>query len=179
MKTLALTLAAVACACVLGLRQLERPRTASASATRVDLRDEIAGVRADAWRWQRVMGVLRTPARPVARVASASYQRWVLRLWQRRALAWRARAQHPPHLRAWLCIHRYEGPWRAHTGNGFFGGLQMDVQFQQLYARGLLRTKGTADHWTPLEQIWAAERALASGRGFAPWPNTARACGLL
>ena len=54
----------------------------------------------------------------------------------------------------------------------------MDLGFQQIYARNLLRTKGTADHWTPLEQIWTAEKAVRS-RGFYPWPNTARDCGLI
>jgi hypothetical protein len=27
--------------------------------------------------------------------------------------------------------------------------------------------------------MWVAERAYRSGRGFYPWPNTARACGLI
>jgi hypothetical protein len=27
--------------------------------------------------------------------------------------------------------------------------------------------------------MWAAERAHRSGRGFYPWPNTARYCGLI
>ena len=40
------------------------------------------------------------------------------------------------------------------------------------------RTKGTADHWSPLEQIWTAERAVHTS-GFWPWPNTARICGLI
>ena len=55
----------------------------------------------------------------------------------------------------------------------------MDLEFQQTYGARLLRRKGTADHWTPLEQIWTAERAHQSGRGFYPWPNTARYCGLI
>ena len=55
----------------------------------------------------------------------------------------------------------------------------MDVSFQRRYAPRLYRRKGTADHWTPLEQIWAAERARRSGLGFSPWPNTARLCGVL
>jgi hypothetical protein len=53
----------------------------------------------------------------------------------------------------------------------------MDVSFQLHYGRRLYRLKGTADHWTPLEQIWAAEKARRSGLGFSPWPNTARLCG--
>ena len=54
----------------------------------------------------------------------------------------------------------------------------MDIGFQQTYAPGLYRRKGTADHWTAEEQIRAAGRAVAA-RGFTPWPNTARMCGLL
>jgi hypothetical protein len=76
------------------------------------------------------------------------------------------------------CIHRHEGPWTANTGNGYFGGLQMDWPFQRTYGRQLLDAKGTADHWTPAEQIAVAIVAYESGRGFGPWPNTARACGL-
>ena len=55
----------------------------------------------------------------------------------------------------------------------------MDISFQRTYGAHLLRRKGTADHWTPLEQMWVAERAYRSGRGFYPWPNTARHCGLI
>jgi hypothetical protein len=55
----------------------------------------------------------------------------------------------------------------------------MDVTFQGQYAPGLLGRKGTADHWTRFEQIWVAVRAYRSGRGFYPWPNTARYCGLI
>jgi len=32
---------------------------------------------------------------------------------------------------------------------------------------------------SPLEQMWVAERAYRNGRGFYPWPNTARYCGLI
>jgi endonuclease YncB( thermonuclease family) len=42
-----------------------------------------------------------------------------------------------------------------------------------------VRTKGTADTWKPVDQIWVALRPYRSGRGFYPWPNTARYCGLL
>jgi hypothetical protein len=54
----------------------------------------------------------------------------------------------------------------------------MDYGFQQTYGGWLLRSKGTANYWTPLEQIWTAEKAVQS-RGFHPWPNTARYCGLI
>jgi hypothetical protein len=55
----------------------------------------------------------------------------------------------------------------------------MDMAFMRIYGASLLRRKGTADNWTPLEQMWVAEKAYRSGRGFYPWPNTARACGLI
>ena len=104
-------------------------------------------------------------------------------LWQARARTAERQAEHPPHRRAWLCIHRYERSptqgWRTRTGNGYYGGLQMDISFQREYGPELLRRKGTANNWTAVEQMWVAERAYRSGRGFYPWPNTARYCGLI
>ncbi len=103
--------------------------------------------------------------------------RQLARSWHRREhLAWR-RASHPPDLAAWLCIHRYEGSWLDASGP-YWGGLQMDLSFQETYGGWLLRHRGTADHWSPLEQIWAAVRAWRV-RGFTPWPATARYCGVL
>jgi len=178
MRAFALTLAAVACACVLSARALREPAVAQASALRLDLREEIARARNLTWRWQIVMGLPRTRAERVRVVASASYQRWVLRLWHGRAQRLRLRALNPPHKDEFLCIHRYEGPWTAATGNGYYGGLQMDIPFQAQWGRHLLRRKGTANRWSPIEQIWVAERALHVV-GFGAWPNTARSCGLL
>lgn len=103
---------------------------------------------------------------------SVGYWRW----WH-----WQAsrRFANPPHKQAWLCIHRGEGAWTANTGNGFYGGLQADLSFQRAYAPFLLRVKGTANNWTPLEQMWMGEHALRAGRWFYPWPVTARRCGLI
>ena len=80
---------------------------------------------------------------------------------------------------AFLCIHRYEGAWNANTGNGYYGGLQMDRRFQSLYGSDYVARWGTADNWPAWAQLQAAVRAYQSGRGFYPWPNTARACGLI
>jgi hypothetical protein len=80
---------------------------------------------------------------------------------------------------AFMCIHRYEGAWNANTGNGYHGGLQMDSAFQALYGPDFVRQWGAAENWPVWAQIEAAKRAYRSGRGFYPWPNTARACGLL
>jgi hypothetical protein len=105
-------------------------------------------------------------------------RRWVARHWYLKAIRARRLGHHPPHKAAWRCIHRYEGPW-TDAGAPYYGGLQMDVAFQRTYARALLRRRGPANRWTPLEQMWVAERAHRSGRGFYPWPNTARSCGLI
>lgn len=80
---------------------------------------------------------------------------------------------------AFTCIHRYEGAWNANSGNGYYGGLQMNRGFMGRYGAEYLRRWGTADRWPPWAQIDTAVRAYRSGRGFWPWPNTARACGLL
>lgn len=84
-------------------------------------------------------------------------------------------------LGAWLCIHHYEGGWTDATGNGYYGGLQMDTTFMYTYGSDMIREHhgGYANTWTPLEQMIVAERAYYSGRGFYPWPNTARFCGLI
>ena len=84
-----------------------------------------------------------------------------------------------PLLRAFLCIHHFEGAWNSNTGNGYYGGLQMDRRFMGLYGPQFVARWGTADHWPAWAQLEAAARAHESGRGFTPWPNTARACGLL
>ena len=140
-------------------------------------RRHIRRFRADTRRWQTVMrgrppaGISRSLS-----VRSLGRLRLLERRWRHRAHSALWHATHPPQMRDWLCIHRYEGSW-ADSGSPYWGGLQMDLSFQQTYGGWLLRHKGTADHWSPLEQIWAAERASHS-RGFSPWPNTARDCGL-
>jgi hypothetical protein len=131
------------------------------------------------WRWQRVMGErLARSSLSYRTDPSRRYKRWARNLWRQRAISAHRRAVNPPNYSAWLCIHRYEASW-TDGGGPYYGGLQMDVGFQLRYGRALYLRKGTADHWTPLEQIWTAERARASGRGFWPWPNTARLCGVL
>jgi hypothetical protein len=80
---------------------------------------------------------------------------------------------------AFICIHHYEGAWNADTGNGYYGGLQMDYGFMRRYGADFLRRWGTADRWPAWAQLQASMRAYRSGRGFWRWPRTARACGLL
>ena len=161
------------------------PRQAAAEDTKVTRLDPGAVVKQvhryqrETWRWQKLMGVRPTPRSRAAETdPSIKFKLWVRKLWHRRAVRARRKAARPPHRSGWLCIHRYEGPWRDPNAP-YYGGLQMDLSFQRTYGRELFRRKGTADHWTPLEQMWVAERAHRSGRGYYPWPNTARSCGLI
>jgi hypothetical protein len=175
-----------ACALALALAALEAPRDSAAGGHRIQsaampmdyLITDIARYRKETWRWQSLMGLRRTRATRVRHVRSPQYRRWVLSLWRTRAVKHRRKAHRPPHYRAWSCIHRYEGRWND-PNPPYYGGLQMDLTFQRLYGSDLLRRKGTADKWTPVEQMWVAERALRAGRGFYPWPNAARHCGLI
>ena len=206
-----------------------------------DTKRQIRLYQKSAWRWQRMMGMHRTPASRLSlHTRSIAYAQWSLKKWKTissrshiKAKHWMAlrisyfkqniahwtlvmgkkpsgftapsgrqlasaagvegqfnrwrnayadvmeNAYSPPLMSQFLCIHRYEGAWNANTGNGYYGGLQMDLRFQSLYGSYLLKTKGTADNWTDIEQIWVAVKAYRSGRGFYPWPNTARACGLI
>jgi hypothetical protein len=179
-KFLLAFVAVLACGC--GHAKATPTSAASSVSERTALRQlgsRIARHQQETWHWQRLMGLplTETEGRNLAEM-NVAHVRAAVRLWQRRAAAARRRAQKPPNLGAWLCIHRYEGRWDD-PAPPYYGGLQMDISFQRHYAPHLLRSKGTADRWTPLEQIWVAEKARRSGRGFYPWPNTARYCGLI
>jgi Transglycosylase-like domain len=169
----------------LGALSIAQPAPATASSTRIDrLENEIDALRAETWRWQALMRKPRTPSTFSERHAeSHGYIKWVHSLWQRRARIAKRQAANPPHRNDWLCIQRHESHpaqgWGTYTGNGYYGGLQMDLGFQRTYGYDLLRRKGTANKWTAVEQMWVAERAYRDGRGFYPWPNTARSCGLI
>jgi hypothetical protein len=157
---------------------------AQAATTRAQTIAETDDFRRQTWRLQKLMSKKRTPTLyEERRTPDAAYRNWVRNLWKRRAAAALRQAQNPPHRSAWMCIHRYERHpgqgWSTRTGNGYYGGLQMDITFQRTYGPELLRRKGTANNWAPHEQMWVAERAYKSGRGFYPWPNTARYCGLI
>jgi hypothetical protein len=133
------------------------------------------------WHWQDIMQKPHSKAPAKAQASKGlSPLKGLARIWHRRKLRSNYRAHHPPYLSAWLCIHSHEGSWAATTGNGYYGGLQMDWTFMSMYGRRLLQLKGPANNWTPLEQIWVAvNAAFRHGRGFYPWPNTARMCGLI
>jgi Transglycosylase-like domain len=118
----------------------------------------------------------------------------------RRELAWWARADRRtrrlarvpvslriPRWHEWHCIAHYESRsfWAMSptsdppSGGAYWGGLQMDIDFMHSYGEDMIRRHNgdLADTWTPAEQITVANRAWQS-RGYAPWPNTSRDCGL-
>lgn len=80
--------------------------------------------------------------------------------------------------RAFLCIKQFEGSW-SDPNPPYWGGMQMDLRFQRMYGAPFLSAWGTANNWPPFVQVVVAMEAYVSGRGFHPWPNTARKCGLL
>jgi hypothetical protein len=81
-----------------------------------------------------------------------------------------ASAQKPRHMRMWLCIHGKEAAWTDNASNNpHYGGLQMGWWFMRTYAPDLLRRFGTANHWSPLAQIWVAENAWKRERYSMSW----------
>lgn len=131
------------------------------------------------WRWQRLMGVRRTPTRRrYLQVRNLAYRVFVMHQWRRRAIRAKRQAHNPPHEGAWRCLQRYEGAWND-ADDPYWGGLQMDRSFMRQHAPRHLLRRGWANRWTPLEQMWVGERALRAGRGFYPWPHTGRICGLI
>ena len=116
----------------------------------------------------------------------AEYLRWMRDLWQRPRRAGRAPA---PSTRrtalAWLCIHRFErNPeqgWTTRTGNGYYGGLQMDISFQRTLRRASsCAARGTANRWTAgRADVGRQSAPTGAAAASTRWPNTARYCGLI
>ena len=151
--------------------------TYNASAADVAPPQTYHGLTAEQW-YQKA--IIRTAERDTARAETIRVRaanRWLKGRIAHLRTPEISRSSRPPHYDAWLCIHRGEGSW-TDPNAPYYGGLQMDYSFQRAYGADLLARKGTADHWTPLEQMWVAEKAWRT-RGFGPWPQTARACGLL
>jgi Transglycosylase-like domain len=122
----------------------------------------------------------------------AAQVRHELEFWARKDRRTRSLARIPlsrriPRWSEWHCIARYESTtdWRMSptsrpaSGGSYWGGLQMDIGFMRTYGLDMIRRHhgGLADTWTPAEQIIVANRAWQT-RGYQPWPNTSRDCGL-
>lgn len=147
----------------------------------------IAHYRKVTWKLQQKLGT--SPAAVEHKLwdlPSCNYAKWAADLWRDRSAQWKDRwvkyLKNRPtikYLSQWICIHNHEGAWNANTGNGYYGGLQMDTTFQNAYGRDMIAKYGGYAHtWSPRDQMIVAERAHDSGRGFGPWPNTRRMCGI-
>lgn len=79
-----------------------------------------------------------------------------------------------------MCIHSKEGSWTAYNPAGYYGGMQMDWSFMRRWGGWALTKYGGRDarSWVPGDQLHVAWTAYVH-IGYGPWPNTARACGLL
>jgi resuscitation-promoting factor RpfA len=155
-----------------------KSHSARSKAERLRLSQQVRKLKRRVWHQQRVMRVrtswtFRAPSRDPLVNARAK-----LAVWSKRAARVNRTYVRPPHTRAWLCIHRGEGSWRAATGNGYYGGLQMSWGFMRHYGAYLIRVKGAANRWSPLEQIWTGEHGRRV-QGWGAWPSTSRACGLI
>jgi len=173
-RSVSLWLAFVAATAVASASAHYTPHAEAASSSRV-VDAAVRGYVRETKVLHRTMGRARAASfyRPDMVHPEHSYMVWSGRLTRAR------KAYHrPPHRSAWLCIHRFEGAW-TDGGAPYFGGLQMDWAFMRAYGARFVRLKGAAGNWTPLEQMWTAEAAYRAGRGFYPWPNTARMCGLI
>lgn len=126
---------------------------------------------------------------PWSKICDHARRRMIAHRWLARLAAERLQRLYPPRPAVvvvdtggwaeWTCIHGREGATDSNTGNGYYGGLQMDVSFQLAHGAEFYRRWGTANNWPIWAQVTAARRARDSGLGYGPWPNTARACGQL
>ena len=117
--------------------------------------------------------------RPWYRLRNADY-------WHGKVLRARALTLHRLYVRAtvWAmgsgpsCVTVHEGGVTSNTGNGYYGRWQADTVFQLAYGPEFYRRWGVASNWPRWAQDVMAYRGWLA-RGWTPWPNTARACGLL
>jgi hypothetical protein len=145
--------------------------------------------------WTRAVRHVRCRLAPVtyrpARTVDPEYRARHLRGWRARIGREQEKANLCPpawFVNAILCIKSHEGDWED-GGDPYWGGIQGDRPFLSTYGpdywrrhgspRGSVGANGWTNHWSHAEQIQTAWRAYKSGRGFHPWPNTARMCGLL
>ena len=129
-------------------------------------------------------GLTATVAQRTARIVEL---RAKVRVLDRRRATWKRRHHRVyrllhPYSSSWLaaalCIKSEEGAWTSNTGNGYFGGFQMDRSFQRAYGARFYGAIGTADLWHPKQQLLTAYRGFVARGGWNPWPNTSRECGL-
>jgi hypothetical protein len=133
--------------------------------------------------WRR-LAIHRRVDRDLARSKAGEAVRWgrsltrdIVGLRRRMALIEARGVLTSPEERNFLCIHGGEGSW-TDPNPPYYGGVQMDEQFAKTYGREYWNHYGSPDHWPVSVQLAVAIKASFT-RGYWPWPNTARACGLI
>ena len=118
------------------------------------------------WHWQRVKGHRPTPSESLVGITDPERLAALDALWKRRADRRLTRAKNPPHEMAWRCIHRHEGPWDDPNAP-YYGGLQMNKEFQRGYGRYLLASREPPTTGTPRSRCGSPSARSAPGRAFA------------
>jgi hypothetical protein len=141
-------------------------------------RAKVKDQRVRAVKLSRALGGHFRPGKVEMKTRGIPYLQWLYGYFKKKAkrLAGVKRERFPK-LR---CIHRLEGSWTAYNPAGYYGGFQMDWNFMRAWGDDKLAKYDGRDAraWKPKDQMAVASRAVAR-IGFSPWPNTARACGLL
>lgn len=142
-------------------------------------------------RCQDTLGVERYPVSK-GNPKSEAFVRWQLGLWTARKEAYCDALKAVRKLysideatvaRQWAessgpaCISSNEGGVTTNTGNGYYGKWQADLDFQGDYGSEFVSRWGVASNWPEWAQDIMAYRAYQS-RGYGPWPNTRRYCGV-
>jgi hypothetical protein len=123
------------------------------------------------------LGIALHPGRVEMHTTGVPFLRWLALHWRHRAHRYQIiRARRFPAL---MCIHRHEGSWVSYSPAGYYGGFQMSRTFMRHWGVDKLAKYGGHDarYWSAADQLAVASRAVAH-LGYAPWPNTAAACGL-
>lgn len=137
-----------------------------------------ASARAHAGRNERLHGRSKDGKIVHARVRDQAQKLWVelhpgpAREHERREEAARQQRLLSPRASLWYRVASCESGnnWAINTGNGYYGGLQMDLSFQRTYGPEFAAQWGTANNWPIYAQMKAADRAYAT-RGLGPWPH--------
>jgi hypothetical protein len=175
----------LAATCILWLTSPVQARMSRACSYRQNASVELRCGHANLWHATSLGRFLRAHPYAGTRFTRASLWRdagWLYR-YAKRHIAHAQQRMAPPvpsiSYSAWNCIHSHEGSW-TDSGDPYWGGLQMDRGFMYTYGRDMIRRfGGFANVWPVWAQMAVAQRAHDSGRGYYPWPNTARMCGLL
>jgi hypothetical protein len=81
-----------------------------------------------------------------------------------------AASSRPPHYRMWMCVHHQEHTAWNDPNPPYLGGLQLGTGwFVPHYLSRVPHPPGLPHQWSPLQQMWFAERAYRYERYSHSW----------